>query len=561
MSRANFAANASKNRSAPSKKQNTPSANARMDLDDPSLKASAAPSDVNNSSDVSNFMTTDRFSSLSISPLLIQAIETKMGYETMTRVQSSSLSIILSGRDCMAKAKTGTGKTLAFLIPAVERMLLREASGPSKSQRQQSGGISTLVLSPTRELANQIAQEAITLLSLIPGKRVVTLVGGTNRKADVRELNAGNIAVLVATPGRLQDHLENTSGISDRLSRLHTLVLDEADNLLEMGFKPAIDSILSHLPPKEQRQTLLFSATVPPSVRQVAASSLKSDAEFVDTVGEDAAAQTHLHVEQRCLVAGMEDLPAAVLAVLAQQMRGTGTYKIIVFFTTARVTAYMAALFRRMRVSDRTISDGLSKVMEIHSRKSQAQRTKTSALFRDSSRSILFSSDVSARGMDYPDVTFVLQVGLTEREQYVHRLGRTARAGKGGSGVLILHDFEEKHMLQREIKDMPLEVVSGDSVGLDEGARQVAARAVSECAADSDGRRCAEQAYQAWLGFYNSNLKNLKIDKVKLVEMANKYALSMGLREPPALLAKTVGKMNLKGVPGLNIDKGPSKRK
>jgi ATP-dependent RNA helicase MSS116 len=183
--------------------------------------------------------------------------------------------------------------------------------------------------------------------------------------------------------------------------------MDEADQLLEMGFKPDIDRILAFLPNKASRQTLLFSATVAPSIQQIAAAAMRPGYSFIDTVGADTD-QTHMHVKQELVTVEMHEIIQTVAAILARELRKPD-YKIIIFFTTARVTGFMAQLFQRMGVN----------ALEIHSRKSQAQRTKTSDIFRDGKNLVLFSSDVSARGMDYPDVTFVLQVGLTEREQCI----------------------------------------------------------------------------------------------------------------------------------------------
>lgn len=278
----------------------------------------------------------------------------------------STLPVILSGKDCLAKAKTGTGKTLAFLIPSIEKMLQKPPSRGGKP-------ISTLILSPTRELAMQIGKEAELLLHFAPQMKTLCLVGGTNMKKDVRLLNEGPVAILVASPGRLLDHLENTPGISERLGQTQTVILDEADNLLDMGFKPTIDKIFQFLPSTDARQTLLFSATVPPAVQQVAKYVLRRDYEVVDTVGEVVASQTHVHVKQEVATVTMDDVIPAVVSMLQREINKGGNYKIIVFFSTARVTGYMAGLFEKLQCP----------VLEIHSRKSQSARIKTSgnALF------------------------------------------------------------------------------------------------------------------------------------------------------------------------------------
>ena len=486
----------------------------------------------NKKSSVSSYMTQSLFSDLQISGQSKKAIAEVMQYTNMSIVQEASLPTILKGIDVLVKAKTGTGKTLGFLIPSVELLI--------KNRSPNRDAVQCLILSPTRELAQQIATEAESLLTFHTGVRVVTVVGGANINQDRKRLN-GRVDILVATPGRLKDHLENTDGFSNRCrENISFLIFDEADQLLDMGFKPDIDAILKHVPPKGNRQTLLFSATVPASVQEIAKNALREGFEFFDTVGDDSE-QTHLHVHQELIVTNLEEQTSAILSILRREMQ-VPNYKIIVFFTTARLTGYMAALFQKMKMD----------VLEIHSRKSQAQRTKTADHFRDNSNVILFSSDVSARGMDYPDVTFVLQVGLTEREQYIHRLGRTARAGKGGNGMLLLAPFEVKPMM-KSLSDIPLHEVAAESLGNISECRSSIEAILPKAMTDGEFRKSAEQAYSAWLGFYNSNLRKCGWDKPKLVQEANWYSKCLGCEEVPILEKKTVGKMNLKGVAGLRV--------
>ncbi|PRW59356.1 DEAD box RNA helicase isoform B [Chlorella sorokiniana] len=415
---------------------------------------------------------------------------------------------------------------MGFLVPAIEAL--------ARAPPRQGDGISVLVLSPTRELASQIEKEAEQLLRFHPFKAQV-VYGGTNINSERNRLG-GRCDVLVATPGRLIDHLEN-SGLAQKLQHIRTLVLDEADQLLEMGFRPAIERVLSFLP--RDRQTLLFSATMPQAVQQVAGLALKQQHSFIDTIGEEDSA-TNVQVEQSYALIPMEQQFAAIYNVLRRHAEETPDHKVIVFFTTARLTQYMAALID---------AAGLP-VLEIHSRKSQSAREKASAQFRTARSAIMFSSDVSARGVDYPDVTLVLQIGVpSSREQYIHRLGRTARAGRTGRGVLLLMP-EEQHFL-RQLRDLPLAAEPGLPITpQDNAAVQAALGRVSR-----DHDRLPDMAYAAWLGFYNS-AKGMGWDKPTLVQQANRFAGVMGLSEPPALLKKTIGMMGLKGVPGLRIDSG-----
>ena len=191
-----------------------------------------------------------------------------------------------------------------------------------------------------------------------------------------------------------------------------------------MGFRPDIERILRLLQPsKNTRQTLLFSATIPEQVNEIANIALRPNWAFVDTVGEESE-QTHQHVQQQLMVSSQESIIRDLFSILDREITSTSPYKIIVFFTTARLVGFMSELFN-------SVSSQIGyKVLEIHSRKTQKAREKASEAFRKSTNAVMFTSDVTARGMDYPDVTFVLQVGLTDRSQYIHRLGRTARAGK-----------------------------------------------------------------------------------------------------------------------------------
>ncbi|GMI08510.1 hypothetical protein TrVE_jg6697 [Triparma verrucosa] len=459
----------------------------------------------------------------------------EMRFEYMTEVQAQTLPVCLSGVDTLAKAKTGTGKTLAFLVPALEIIEKQKASARPRD-------ILTLVLSPTRELAAQIETEARKLTKFDP-INIICVIGGTNIKTDQKRLAAGApVDLLVATPGRLIDHLENTPGIAEAFRAMKILIFDEADQLLEMGFKPEIDKILKYVPPKEARQTLLFSATVPKTVQAIAANALRPGFQYVDTVGEEE--QTHLHVKQELVVLPLEKQVAGLAAVLHRVTRDEANFKVIVFFTTARVTGFMAQLFTAM--------GDFGEVLEIHSRKSQSARTKTSEQFRKRNNVVMFTSDVSARGMDYPDVTFVVQVGLTEREQYIHRLGRTARAGKNGGGLLLVAPFEQRTMSQA-LPDMNLQHVREQDLDFNKSASSVSS-ALASVKNKPDLELSAQQAYGAWLGFYNGNLRKCGWrQKEELVQVANEYAATTGLDYIPMLEAKTVGKMGMKGVRGLNI--------
>jgi len=200
-----------------------------------------------------SYLTETRFDQCAISPLSLKAVK-DAGYERMTQVQEATLPIILQGKDVLAKAKTGTGKTVGFLLPAIEVL----------TALPRSTSINLLVMCPTRELANQVAAEARKLLKYHRSLGVQVVIGGTRLPQEQRSMQANPCQILVATPGRLKDHLENTPGFSTRIKGVKVLVLDEADRLLDMGFRRDIEKIIAFIP--KERQTLLFSATVPEEV-------------------------------------------------------------------------------------------------------------------------------------------------------------------------------------------------------------------------------------------------------------------------------------------------------
>ncbi|CAH0477395.1 unnamed protein product [Peronospora belbahrii] len=452
-----------------------------------------------------------------------------MGYKFLTHVQKDTLPLVLEGHDVLAKGKTGNGKTIAFLLPMIERMIKHRQSKQDK--------ISALVISPTRELAQQITVEAVKLTNA-HALRTRCFVGGSSVNKEVKELTQSDgIDMLVCTPGRLQAHLEDNSGrIRQKLNNLQVLVLDEADRLLDMGFRPEIMRIINHLP--KERQTLLFSATLPAATEELKNVALRDDYRFVDTIeGDDQ--QTNSQAVQEYVVCDLQDVIPVVEDVLEDYMK-LPAYKVIVFLPTARAAQFMAQLFQ---------AAGFPNVLEMHSRKSQSARTKAADAFRKGKKMIMFSSDVSARGVDYPDVSLVLQVGLTDRDQYIHRLGRTARAGMEGRGILVLANFEKA--LLCDLADLPLAELKRQPQ-LD-GKEHRTARVLADIRPLSALEKSAEKAYAAFLGFYNSNLKKLRMSKTQLVETGALYSQLIGLEEVPMLQKKTLRAMGLMDVPGLSV--------
>lgn len=473
-----------------------------------------------------------------VGPLTLRHLH-EAGFKRMTRVQRASLPVLLQGKDGLVAGKTGTGKTLAFLVPAVE--LLRRA-GVDPAQR----AISVLIISPTRELAMQTVKEAWMLAGGPRGDiKVGCVMGGRDFLAERQEMqDAPAIHILVCTVGRLLDHLKKDDALRTRLADLRMLILDEADTLMQTTFEQEMGEILTFLPPADRRQTLLFSATIPSTIP--VEGLIREDYTLVDAVDKSDAI-TNVNATQQYLVVPLADTVRTIYSLLLHHTTTNARYKILVFFATARLTQFMSMLFTQVFHIP---------TLEIHSRRAQDKRTATSDDFRKQDNVILFSSDVSARGMDYEDVTFVLQVGrASNREQYIHRLGRTARAGKEGYGLLLLAPHDESFLAA--LHDLPIlpttaPAAHGDTplpeTMVEEWKRGVHRR--------GELKSRAVQAYQSWLGFYNSHKKQLDWDKERLVAEAALFAVEcLKFAAPPAILHSIAKKMGLGDVSSLPTKK------
>ena len=366
------------------------------------------------------------FSALGLSAAMQGAL-TRMGLTTAKPVQVAAIPKALAGMDVFAKASTGSGKTIGFAVPTIE-LLARAGTVPP------GGPFRAVVLSPARELALQTHAVFERLLASFPGIGAVPLVGGTSKPNDVRLLTRGPADVLIATPGRLLDHLQTTPGVAARLAAgVRVLVLDEADTMLDSGFLNDILKVTAALP--RERLNLLFTATVPPFVADVARKVMRPGYLVVDvTAPGDANAASHPQIKQEYAVVRPEEVFPALHAVVRAKRAANNAHRIIVFFPTTSLVHFAAALFRGVgRMPD---------VLEVHSDLSQAQRTRAADEFRNNAGRVLFASDVLGRGVDFPEVTTVVQVGLTDVTTYEHRIGRTGRAGRSGEALYILSQPE-----------------------------------------------------------------------------------------------------------------------
>ena len=352
---------------------------------------------------------TSSFSNLSLAEPLARAVA-EMGYESMTPIQEQAIPVVLTGQDVMGAAQTGTGKTAAFSLPLLQRLLKHESSSTSPARHP----VRALVLLPTRELADQVAQQ-IALYAKYTKLRSTVVFGGMDMKPQTIELKKG-VEVLVATPVRLLDHIEAKNAV---LNQVEYVVLDEADRMLDIGFLPDLQRILSYLP--KQRTTLLFSATFSPEIKRLAGSYLQNPI-TIEVARPNETAST---VEQRFYSANDDDKRRAIHQVL----RTRGIKQAFIFVNSKLGCARLARSLER---------EGL-KTTALHGDKSQDERLKALDAFKQGEVDLLVCTDVAARGLDIKDVPAVFNFDVPfNAEDYVHRIGRTGRAGASGLAVTLV---------------------------------------------------------------------------------------------------------------------------
>ncbi len=375
------------------------------------------------------------FSKLGLTPSLCTPL-VSMGYTKPTPVQSAAIPIILTGSDLLARAQTGTGKTAAFALPMIQRLVLRERRAKTRAPLG-------LVLVPTRELAIQV-QRSFAAYGAVARLRVTPIFGGVGMAPQIKALQTG-VDIVVATPGRLIDHLQRRTV---DLSSVEMLVLDEADRMLDMGFQPALRRVLPVLP--RTRQTLLFSATLSEPVVRLS-SDFTKDPQRVDASNEQAVAPTITH---RIHPVDHGRKRALLVHVLTRTPDGQA----LVFCKTKHGADRIGDLLESVNV----------KAAVIHGRKSQSQRSRCLADFKAGRVRVLVATDIAARGLDVAQLPLVVNYDLPlVAEDYVHRIGRTGRAGVPGNAVSLV-TAEEKRLLHeiQKLLPSPLEtaVVNGFEV-------------------------------------------------------------------------------------------------
>lgn len=441
----------------------------------------------------------DRFDRLPLSQKTIDGLK-KSEYVTMTEIQRASLPHSLCGRDILGAAKTGSGKTLAFLIPVLEK-LYRLRWGPED-------GVGSIIISPTRELTGQLF-DVLKSVGKYHSFSAGLLIGGRKdvgmEKEHVNELN-----ILVCTPGRLLQHMDETPNFD--CSQLQVLVLDEADRILDVGFKKALNAIISQLP--KHRQTLLFSATQTKSVQDLARLSLK-DPEYL-SVHEESATATPNRLQQTAMIVPLDQK----LDMLWSFIKAHLNSRILVFFASRKQVKFVFEAFKKLR-------PGIP-LKCLHGKMNQQKRMGIYSQFCES-RSVLFSTDVASRGLDFnKGVDWVIQVDCPEDvAAYIHRVGRTARYHSEGRSVLFLVPSETEMLKKLEVAKIPIHLIKANTKRLQQVSRLLQDLLVKY----DDMRYLAQKAFITYLRSIHKQGDKEVFDVMRLP--VEEFSVSLGLPMTP----------------------------
>jgi len=443
--------------------------------------------------------TVEKFTDLPLSSRTLKALE-ESGFTSPTEIQRESLGLALRGLDILGAAKTGSGKTLAFLIPILERLFCQRWT--------RQDGVGALVITPTRELAYQIFE---TLKKVGGGHDFSAglVIGGKDLKFETNRLHDCNI--VICTPGRLLQHLDENPAFS--LDNLQMVVLDEADRCLDLGFKAAMNAIISSLPPS--RQTLLFSATQTRSVHDLARLSL-TDPVYV-SVHENAEHATPDSLSQSYIVVELHQK----VDILWSFLKNHRKKKILVFMQSCKQVKYLYEIFCRLR-------PGLS-VLALYGTLHQLRRMAIYEEFCSKSSAVLFATDIAARGLDFPAVDWVVQLDCPEDAvTYVHRAGRTARYSSSGESLLVLTESEEAGMAkQLAAQKIPIAKIEVNPAKQQSVQRKMAAYLAS----DKNLKESAQRAFQSYIKSIFL-MRNKAVFDVTKLDTAQ-FATSLGLAAAP----------------------------
>ncbi|KAL8656862.1 MAG: hypothetical protein Q9226_002495 [Calogaya cf. arnoldii] len=439
------------------------------------------------------------FKDLNLSAKTMQAIQ-GMGFENMTQIQQRGIPPLMAGRDVLGAAKTGSGKTLAFLIPAVEML--------SALRFKPRNGTGVIVVSPTRELALQIFGVARELMAH-HSQTYGILMGGANRRAEEEKLVKG-VNLIIATPGRLLDHLQNTKGFVYK--NIKALVIDEADRILEVGFEDEMRQIVKILP-KDDRQTMLFSATQTTKVEDLARISLRSGPLYIN-VDESEQHSTVDTLEQGYVVCDSDKRFLLLFSFLKRMSKK----KTIVFCSSCHCVKYLSELLNYIDLP----------VLDLHGKQKQQKRTNTFFEFINAKHGTLIATDVAARGLDIPAVDWIVQFDPPDDPRdYIHRVGRTARGSSKGRSLMFLQPSEVgflKHLKEARVPLVEFEFPAKRIINIQSQLEKLIGQNYYLNKSAKDGYRSYLQAYAS-----HSLRSIFDVHKLDL----NKVAKSFGFQTPP----------------------------
>eukprot|EP01086_Lenisia_limosa_P015890 TRINITY_DN5388_c0_g1_i2.p1 TRINITY_DN5388_c0_g1~~TRINITY_DN5388_c0_g1_i2.p1 ORF type:complete len:686 (-),score=151.28 TRINITY_DN5388_c0_g1_i2:43-2100(-) len=437
----------------------------------------------------------------------------KSKYKTMTEIQRAVIPHALCGRDILAAAKTGSGKTLAFVLAIVER-LYRLHWSPSD-------GLGALIIAPTRELTIQIF-EVLRSVGCFHGFSAGVVIGGTDFKFEAERIAQMNI--LVATPGRILQHMDQTPGFT--CDNLKLLVLDEADRLLDMGFKESLNAIILNL--SKSRQTMLFSATQTKSIKDLARLSLSSP-EYIG-IHDKAESATPAKLEQHYMTI---DLPTK-LNVLFSFIRSHPSNKSIVFFATCKQVKFIYEAIRQLRCG--------TMLFCLHGKMSPTKRVDVYNKYKKAEKGCLFCTDVAARGLDFPDLEWVVQYDCPEDvDSYLHRAGRTARYKNAGNSLLFLLPSEGEMVKKIETRNVPLQETQPNIKKM----KSITGDLVSLLISDPSLKLLAQKACVAYLRSIHL-MHDKSIFNVTLLPFKD-YSASLGLPSMPQVKFSSGGQTIIQG--------------
>ncbi|KAG4304268.1 hypothetical protein PORY_002243 [Pneumocystis oryctolagi] len=440
------------------------------------------------------------FSDLPLSQQTLEGLK-ENHYIELTDIQKKAIPVALSGRDVLGAARTGSGKTIAFLVPVLENLFRKKWSTYD--------GLGALIISPTRELATQIFQ----VLCRIGNKHNFSAglaIGGKNLREEAQRMSRMNI--MVCTPGRILQHMDQTSGFDS--NSLQILVLDEADLILDMGFQKTIDAIIENIP--NDRQTLLFSATQTKSVKDLSRVSLKNP-DYIAVHEKETSSTPPTLLQYYSIVLLHEKIN-----VLFNFLRAHLKVKILVFMSTSKQVRFIYEVFRRLQ-------PGIP-LLHIYGRKKQTSRNLTMSKFSSAKYVVMFCTDIAARGLDFPMVDWVLQFDCPENaDTYIHRVGRTARYDKNGKALMFLSPSEIKileHLEKKKVQIQKIKIKNSGKIDISKQLQHI-------CFKEPEIKYLGQRAYVSYLRsiYLQKDKEIFKFEELPIEE----FSLKMGLLGAPKI--------------------------